>query len=272
MVSRLTFLVIAVFFVTMNFLLWRSEFGGRNELPSTIPADRVWEKVLTAPDPSSLNIYHHGKKIGYCTWAANVAQNFANNTVDPDEFEPEGMVKSPSRYDLDLEGNILVGPLTNTARFTISLSLTTNRVWQDAVVHVSMRPNTWEARASAASESLQLTVDDENGRWQETYKFADLQKPDFLMNQFGGPMGWMFLAGMGPTLKTNAISSTSLGLKWDAHNDWMRFGHSRVRVYKLEAKILDRYKVFIFVSRVGEILWVHLPDDLVLSNDAFTHF
>ena len=272
MLSRLTFLVIVVFFVTMNFLLWRSEFGGRNELPSAIPAEKVWEKVLTAPDASALNIYHHGKRVGYCNWTANVAANRAQSTMGEDDFVPEGMVKSPSSYDLELEGNIAISPLTNTARFNIALTLSTNRAWQDVSLHVSVRPNTWEARASAETQSLELSTDDEAGHWEQTYKFADLQKPEFLMNEFGGPMAWLFLAGLGSPTRTNSLSSLSVGLKWEAHNDWMTFGHSKVRVYKLEAQLLDRYKIFIFVSRVGEILWVHLPDDLVLSNDAFTHF
>ena len=84
-------------------------------------------------------------------------------------------------------------------------------------------------------------------------------------------MGWLLMAGLGPTIHTNALPLSSMGLKWTAHNHLMQFGHSKVRVYKLETKIFDR-PIFIFVSRVGEILWVHLPDDLVLSNDAFTHF
>ena len=274
MVSRLTFLVITIFFVTMNFLLWRSEFGGRNELPSSVPPEKVWEKILTAPDSSTLNIYYKGKSIGDCRWAPNVAQNRANSTIDPDEFEPEGMIKSPSSYDLEFDGSVRIPSLTNTARFNVSLRLTTNQVWQDAFVHVSLRPNTWEARVSSVSETLQLLVEDDNGQWKETYKFADLQKPEFLMNELGGPMSLMLLAALGPNAggKTNALSALTLGLKWEAHNDWMRFGHSKVRVYKLEAKILDRYKVFIFVSRVGEILWVHLPNDVVLSSEAFTHF
>lgn len=272
MASRITFLVIAAFWVTMNFFLWRSEFGGRNELPSSVPADKVWEKVLTAPDTSSLNIYHQGKKIGYCTWAANVAQNRANAEIDPDEFEPEGMVKDPSSYDLELEGNLFLTAMTNNLRFNLSLTLATNRTWQEFFVHASVRPNTWELRASAKTETLKLSVDQADTQWDQTYTFSELQRPEFLINEFSGPMAWLLMAGLGPTLKTNQFSTLSLGLKWEAHNDWMRFGQSRVRVYKMEATVLDRYKIFIFVSRVGEILWVHLPNDVVLSNDAFTHF
>ncbi|MDB6024314.1 MAG: hypothetical protein JWM68_537 [Verrucomicrobiales bacterium] len=272
MASRLTFLLLAIFWVTMNFFLWRSEFGGRNELPSAIPAEKIWQKVLTAPDTSSLNIYHHGKKIGYCTWSANVSQNRADAALNADDFEPEGMVRSPSNYSLELEGTVFIPALTNSARFNLSLVLSTNREWQDLLVHASARPNTWELRASALTQKVHLRTEDDSGQSDYNYKFSDLQNPQFLMKEFGGPMALMFMAGMGASPKTNQIATLSLGLDWKAHNDWMRFGHSKVRVYKLEAKLLDRFKVFVFVSRVGEILWVHLPDELVLSNDAFTHF
>ena len=63
-----------------------------------------------------------------------------------------------------------------------------------------------------------------------------------------------------------------MSVKWEANNDSMRFGHSKVKVYRLHTKVLGSHEIFIFVSRVGEILWVELPDKIVLSNDAFTHF
>ena len=61
------------------------------------------------------------------------------------------------------------------------------------------------------------------------------------------------------------------GLRWDAHEDWMQLGHSKVRVYRLETQFLGQH-LRIFTSRVGEILLVEAPDNLNLRNDAFTHF
>ena len=48
-------------------------------------------------------------------------------------------------------------------------------------------------------------------------------------------------------------------------------GWGGVGVYRLETSVLGR-KIFIFVSKVGEILWVELPDKIVLRNEAFGHF
>jgi hypothetical protein len=57
-------------------------------------------------------------------------------------------------------------------------------------------------------------------------------------------------------------------LRWQARHDSVRMGHSAVRAYRLESRILDRYSVVLFVSRVGEILRAELPDEIILVNDA----
>jgi hypothetical protein len=48
---------------------------------------------------------------------------------------------------------------------------------------------------------------------------------------------------------------------------WITVGHASVRVFRLAAKLLDRFQVVIFVSPVGEILRVELPDEWLLVND-----
>ena len=45
-----------------------------------------------------------------------------------------------------------------------------------------------------------------------------------------------------------------------------------MRAYRLQARLLDRYQARIFVSRVGEILRVDLPDEVVLLNDQLANF
>ncbi|HKI68344.1 MAG TPA: hypothetical protein VKA67_02060, partial [Verrucomicrobiae bacterium] len=66
MLSRAVLILLAFFWVTMNVLLWRVEFGPRGEIGIGIPAKVVWRKILTAPDSSSLNVLYHGNKIGIC--------------------------------------------------------------------------------------------------------------------------------------------------------------------------------------------------------------
>jgi hypothetical protein len=70
-------------------------------------------------------------------------------------------------------------------------------------------------------------------------------------------------------VKTNAgTNAFSLALKWEAHREWLRIGQNRVRVYRLEARLLDRHRIIVLVSRVGEILRVELPGELRLINDV----
>jgi hypothetical protein len=271
MINRLTFLLIATFWVVMNVLLWRAEFGNK-EVGTAVPIQNVWEKVLTAPDNSSLDIMHRGKKIGDCVWSPNVGQELATGKVSTYEYEPEGMVQELSNYTLELDGNLNLKTIKNNVRFELMLTLSTNKSWEEFKVRVSMRPHFWEVSARAADEKIDLLVYDESGLWEQNYTFDDLQNPEKLIEELGGPFALAIVSGFGLRSPQNSVAKASFDFKWEAHNDWMLFGHSKVRVYRLESKVLDRFKIFVYVSRVGEILWVHLPDDIVLSNHAFTHF
>jgi hypothetical protein len=271
MLSRFIFAIAAVFWVVMNVLLWRSEFGGKGEMGGAVDLDKVWHKIITAPDNSSLEIYHHGKSIGYSRWSASVGEEPGLTKQVGEDAELEGMVKQPTSYMLDLDGNVMLD--TNNLRFNLALRLSTNHVWETFEARATMRPYSWVIRARAATQAVELTVDDDSGSWQQEYTFETLRNPQRLVNELG--MGWIWPMIAGLAMKqpaTNAPAQFSLGLNWEARNDWMRFGHSKVRVYRVEAKLFDRFKVFLFVSRVGEILWVELPDKIVLSNDAFAHF
>ncbi len=62
--SRIAFLCVTLFWVAMNLLLWRSEFGSRDALGTPVPVELVWRKVLTAPDHSALQIRRDGTTIG----------------------------------------------------------------------------------------------------------------------------------------------------------------------------------------------------------------
>jgi hypothetical protein len=75
--NRLCLLLAAVFWITMNVLLWRSEFRGEDELGSAVPVEIVWHKMLTAPDDSALEISHRGNKVGHCRWRVNVGEELS---------------------------------------------------------------------------------------------------------------------------------------------------------------------------------------------------
>src|SRR5215212_3030323 len=96
--SRALSLLTLGFFVVMNVLLLRSEFGGKNEVRSAIPIDLVLRKILTAPDNSFLEIRHHGRKIGTCQLSPSVGQELSADKLTSEDLPPEGMVEELTSY------------------------------------------------------------------------------------------------------------------------------------------------------------------------------
>ncbi len=266
--SRLCFVLTAAFFLTMNVLLVVSEFGGGNKLGSAVPAEIVWQKVLTAPDNSTLEIRHHGVKIGLGRWMPAVGEDLATGRRLAEGAPPEGMVRTLSNYTIDFEGNVALADSTRV-RFSFDLKLSTNQVWQEFNLKLSARPAVWEVHSVAAAQTVQFTSDEGDGRTQRTIKFADLQNPQKVLAELGDPALPGIAAAMGLGLPSSPAATVSLGLEWEA-STWLAIGHTQMRVYRLEARLLGRFRAVILVSLEGEILRVELPDDVVLTNDVLT--
>jgi len=155
--------------------------------------------------------------------------------------------------------------LENRLRFSLHAIFSANHNWQEFTVRAGARPMSWELRSVAATETATLKGEDESGIWERTYRFEELRNPQTILRNFGMPA---FLGLLGGQMKLPNANALSLGLNWEARNDWLKIGRSAVRVYRLEARLLDRYRAVVFVSRVGEILRVELPDKIVLVNEA----
>jgi len=268
MASRLSFFLIAAFWLAMNALLWRSEFGGRHQPGAAVPARVVWQKMLSAPDNSSLDISHHGKKIGFCRWAPNVGEELATGKRAVEDFAPEGMVKKPSGYSIDLEGNFSLPDFTNRLRFDLSLVLGTNQAWREFDLRLAMRPVSWRLHSRAADRTLIFKSEEVAGQTEKVIRFDDLNNPARLLQQFVGPLLPLSGEALGLPMTPSTNPSPDLGLVWEAFNDWLKIGSTNVRVYRLQTRALDKYEIRIFVSRVGEILRVELPDSVALANEA----
>jgi hypothetical protein len=266
-VRRSVFFFIVLFWAVMNIWLWRSEIGGKYQLGSAVPAEAVWQKILTAPDDSALEIFRRGQKIGHCRWRANVGEEFTTGKI-ASESEVEGRVKHLSGYTLDVEGNFLLEELAGRLRVDLHASFATNNQWTQFTARASARPQMWELQARSAEQTVRLSGESEGEKWERVFSFSDLTDPTKLLRQFGSglPAGLMALPG---SFSVPAGTQLAFGLKWEARKDWFSIGHSKVRAYRLSAKVLDRSPVVVFVSRVGEILRVELPHDIVLVNDAF---
>jgi hypothetical protein len=269
--SRIFFLAVLSFWLAMNGLLWRSQWGAHSRIGSAVPAEVVWEKILSAPDASSLGIYDHTNKVGLCHWIANVGNSpLASNKILADDYAPDGKGEQVTGYSLAFEGSATLAN-TNRIRFEATLELASNRAWRNFHLRVSLRPRVWDVRAAAAAEKLVLKVEDSNGSWQRTLNFSDRRDPEAMWSEMGGTGVLSLLAGDGWTPSQESLSGLAGAVEWQAHEDWIQVGHNKARAYRLETEFLGRH-IYLFTSRVGEILWVEFPDKITLRNEAFEHF
>ncbi|MCI0747135.1 MAG: hypothetical protein L0Y58_17165 [Verrucomicrobia subdivision 3 bacterium] len=268
MLNRLFIASVTLFFVSMNVLLWRREIAGTNNLGSPVSVRMVWEKVLTAPDFSPLEIRHHGEKIGYCRWIPSIEEDRSAARARSGDLPPEGMVRRPLNYVIDLNGVILLDEVQRL-RFSFDLKLSTNHTWQEFSGRVGLRPSEWSVRSVAGERQLQVVIEEDGAKSERVFTYDDLRNPDKLLREFGGPLLPVTLGALGLSVpSTTTIQTLSLGLKWEAHQDRLSVGNATIRGYRLRARLFDRYEIVLFVSSVGEILRVELPDQVLLRNDA----
>jgi hypothetical protein len=267
MLRRLPFLLIAAFFLVMNVLLWRAEIIGHSDLGSPIPIQQVWHRILTAPDDSALEITLGTEKIGYCRWVPNADQDAATGRTANEDYEPESFNEMLSAYTIDLEGNILLGE--HRVRYTLRLECGTNNTWRTFNLGLNVRPFKAEIHATAAGGKVRISLQDGGEKLEQEFRFDELRDPKLIAARLGNPalpaLLAPLMAGLG---RTEPAPTTGESLPWRATTDWLPIGHTKMRVYRLEARILDRHRFVAITSRVGEILRVELPGGIVLQNDA----
>ncbi|MGD0539603.1 MAG: hypothetical protein ABSC03_18390 [Verrucomicrobiota bacterium] len=269
MTRRLFLPLTALFWVVMNVLLWRSEMSGRGNAGSAVPPTLVWERILTAPDDSSLQVLLDGHKIGYCRWAATVGEApVAGRPVDP-ATEPEGRVRRLASYTLEFDGNVVLADPPQRFRFDTRAEFGADRAWRKASLKLFTRNQPIEVRADAKAASVTFSLGRESATWTRTYTFDELGRPETLLADFGLAGGLAWLGPLAQGLSGAAPANLSLALPWEAHLEWLKLGGgARTRVFRLETRVLDKYRAVVIVSRVGEILRVELPGDVVLVNEA----
>ena len=272
MFARITFLASAVFWVTMNYLLWRSEYGGPNHQGGRVPTEMVWRKIITSPDNSSLDILHHGKKAGYARWAVNERRDPAGAGSLVGGLSVTGPADPPKGYRLDLEGNVAPDRDSGRIYFDLSIELATNRVWEQMAIRISIGRSSLAINSRAAEQSVHLVTGEDGEKQERVLTFAELKNPQALAEAFAVPLpeGFVGISEM----STNALENIlpAQGLEWEARSDWINIGHTAARAYRLQAQPLERWRIVIMVSPVGEILRVELPDEWVLVSDQTAGF
>ena len=263
--SRLTFVLIAAFFLIMNVLLWRAEIANRNKPGPLVPIENVWRRIITAPNSSSLEIQHHGEKIGMLHWIPSVAEAARKDKLAPIEM-PEGMVRSPVSFDIDCNGSVIFGPETRL-RFNFDLKLSTNYAWQEFGLRLNVRPALWEIYSVSSNETIVFKMDDGRMRTERTWTFMDLRRPERILRDIAGPILPGLISIIGGPLNLNEITQLAGRLHWEARHERLLMGNARVRVYRLRLRLMDGYEATVLISPIGEILRVDLPDEITLIHE-----
>jgi hypothetical protein len=265
MISRVAFLVIAVFWLTMNILLWHQEYGLHgNEEP--VPAALVWRKILTAPDASSLSIFQDGERSGFCEFSTSVETEMAK--LDEDRPPPEG-VAARAGYQIRLNGNTSLGDFTNRLRFNGLLNFSSSRQWLELNLKLSSRIAAIEIHSIATNRTVHLKFTNDGSVIEREIAFADLEDPNTLLREFAGNSGGGLLGTLDLPVFPQESSVLSQPIVWEAHRDRLKIGNEPVSVYRLETHMLN-YSIVIYASTLGEILRVELPDGLTATLDEWS--
>ena len=263
---RLVFPVIFLFWLAMNALLWRAEYGDTDR-GSRVSNDVVLNKIFNAPDASNLRVSQNGTSLGFVHWKIIPDEVYFSGTN-----QPAGRVESITGYTLALDGRIQVESIKTKMRFTLRSTLDAGLGWQNVSATIDLPPSTWEFAAAATNQVLSVKHDGALGQWERTTPLGQLRNPAALLEPFAGPVFAPLLKPLLPpaaALGQAGSTPIELGLEWAAYNDAIRLGSTRVRIYRIEAKLLGARVVTVLVSRVGEILQVTFPDQLEFTNESF---
>jgi hypothetical protein len=262
-IARATFFFIAVFWLAMNILLWRMEYGSPRSGIS-VPVDLVWRKILTAPDTSSLTFYQKGERTGFCQFSTSVGQEMAK--LDENSPPPEGLI-ARAGYQIRLDGNVSFGDFTNRVRFDGRLQFFPNRAWRELNLKISTRAAMVEIHSLATNQNVHLKITGDGAFIERDVPFADLQNPGALLRALGGNFFGGFELPVIPQLPSPGALMQSI--HWQARRDHLKIGHELVSVYRLEAQLLQN-RIVIYASTLGEILRVELPGNAVATLDTWT--
>ena len=267
---RLVFPVIFLFWITMSFLLWRAEYGdaGRG---SKVSLPVVIEKIFNAPDASNLQVFNNDQSIGFIRWEIIPDEVYFRGTN-----QPIGRVESIDGYTLSVDSRLQLEQLKSKVRLSLRTGLDADLNWQSLYATIGSRQDLWEFQSHVTNQVLKVKHKGSLGEWERSASFEQFNDPIKMLNQFAGPTLGALIQKILPKdisvdsgkLKNQVDAvSIKLGLEWQAFNDFMRLGNTKVRIYRMEAKLPGERAIIIRVSRVGEILQVEFPGKLVIDNE-----
>ncbi len=266
MIARLAFLLITAFWVAMNVFLWRAEYNSHG-VGVRVPVALIWQKILTAPDISSLNIFQDGERTGFCEFSTSVEQEMA--TLDEVKPVPSS-INTRIGYQIRFNGNMGLGDFTNRLTFNGQLEFSRTREWRELVLKVSSHFATVEIHSRADEQNVHLKITTDGVSTENVFTFDDLKNPNVLWRAITGDLGGGWAADLAWPVLPQMPGMLAQDIHWEAHLDRLMLGGEAVPVYRLEMRMLDR-PVVIYVSMVGEILRVELPGDVTATFDQFVN-
>ncbi|MFL3666788.1 MAG: hypothetical protein ACJ06V_09445, partial [Verrucomicrobiota bacterium] len=159
---RLVFPVILLFWLAMNVLLWRAEYGDTDR-GSRVSNDVVLNKIFNAPDASNLRVSQNGTLLGFVHWEIIPDEVYFSGTN-----QPVGRVESIKGYTLALDGRIQIETLKTKLRFTLRSILGADLGWQNVSTTIDLPPSSWEFAAAATNQVLSVKHDGALGQWERT--------------------------------------------------------------------------------------------------------
>ena len=264
MIPRLAFLSITAFWITMNILLWRAEYGSQNG-GDPVPVDFVWRKILTAPDVSSLTVYQNGKRTGFCEISTGVEQEMAK--LD-ENTPPPGNVTARAGYQIRLDGNVSLDNFTNRLRFDGLLQFLSLHAWRELKLKVASRIATVGIHSVATNQTVTLEITTDGTTDLQVFSFAELQNPNTLLREFSGNLGDGWPGDFEVPGLPQSSAELAQSIHWEARRERMIIGREPVFVYRLETEVLQN-QIVIYVSTLGDILRVELPGGITASLDEW---
>jgi hypothetical protein len=262
MIPRLAFFLVAAFWAVMNVLLWRAEYGARGGGVS-VPPDLVWQKILTAPDTSSLTLYQDGRKTGFCLLSTSVEQAMAE--LEDDKLPPEGLLKQAG-YQVRFDGNVSAGDFAQRLAFNGRIQFSSRRAWREFHLKLSMYGGMAEIDSVATNRTVHLKTVSDGVAAEREFALADLQNPGALLRSLAGDWGAGLPDGLDGFLLPALPRLPAEGPRWEARLDRLMIGREPVSAYRLETRLLEQ-PVVIYTSTLGEILRAELPGGITAALD-----
>jgi hypothetical protein len=266
MIQRTAFFLIVIFWITMNVLLWRAEYGSyRGGFP--VPVGLVCRKILTAPDASSLSVYQEKERMGYCEFSTSVEQEMSQ--LDADQPPPEGIVPQSS-YQVRVNGNVAIGDFTNRVQFDAEITFSRQREWRELNLKFNSHFASLRIHALATNQTATIVYTQYGfPPISRDFTFAQLQNPNILLHAFDEDSSDDFMDSFNLPMLPQIPGALVQTFDWKACRDRLLVGHEAVSVYRLETSVLGN-PVDIYVSTLGEILRVELPGNITAAVDGWS--